>query len=283
MSYGDLWTRLVRGVRRDWAADRLAAWLPADPDVLGADPGDRRHAKQGRSTARHRLDGPGGPLSVYLKRHERLPLSTRLRATLAPGESATPAAVERSNLEVARGLGIAVPEVVAIGERVGPMGRLGGYLMTAELVGQVELNVAIPRWRCELGPSRFVEVKTEVFGEVAAIAAKLHSASAFHKDLYLCHLFVDPGLTAPAGRRLTLIDLHRMGTHRLTGGRWRVKDLAQLVYSTEGVEGIDASDIEHFWSTYFALARVRKPSWLRARVASKAARYLGHNRKGRPR
>jgi len=121
------------------------------------------------------------------------------------------------------------------------------------------------------------------FGEVAAIAAKLHGASAFHKDLYLCHLFVDPGLTAPAGRRLTLIDLHRMGTHRLTGGRWRVKDLAQLVYSTEGVEGIDASDIEHFWSTYCALARVRKPSWLRARVASKAARYLGHNRKGRPR
>ena len=283
MSYGNLWTRLAPGVRRDWAADRYRAALPADIEAVGRDDGDRRHAKQGRSTSRHRFDGPDGAISVYLKRHDRLPLAMRLRATLAPGAAATPAAVERSNLDHARSLGIAVPEVVAVGERVGPMGRLGGYLMVAELVGQVELNLAIPRWRRVLSPPHFESTKREILDELATIAARLHLAHTFHKDLYLCHLFVDPDLGEPAGARLTLIDLHRMATHRLTRARWRVKDLAQLVYSTEGVEGLDPRDLDHFWSAYAARAGVRNLAVLRILVEAKAARYRGHNRKGRPR
>ena len=55
-------------------------------------------------------------LSVFLKRHYHLPWPSRLAALVRPGGRHTPASAEWAHLERARGLGIAVPEVVAVGD-----------------------------------------------------------------------------------------------------------------------------------------------------------------------
>ncbi len=275
---GGFLDRLLRGTRRAWLAERHRHALPRDlaESAMSIDSADRYHAKQGRSTARVRFDAPEGSVSVYLKRHDRLPWTSRLAALLDPEGDHSPATTERRHLERARALGIPVPEVVAAGEEIGPWGRLRGFLMVAELVGADEVNLVIPRLAATLEPPAFARLKREVIAEMAEIAARLHAARSFHKDLYLCHYFLDP--SRPAGFRLTLIDLHRLGHHRWTAWRWRWKDLGQLLYSTEGVAGIDDRDRLRFWKHYRARMRLRWPRAEARAVRAKAAHYLSHNR-----
>lgn len=92
MSRGTFLQRLTRGARWAWLAERHTQTLPSDlaETVMSIDSADRYHAKQGRTTARVRFDGPGGPLSVYLKRHDRLPWTARLAALVSPGATTRP-------------------------------------------------------------------------------------------------------------------------------------------------------------------------------------------------
>jgi lipopolysaccharide kinase (Kdo/WaaP) family protein len=157
---------------------------------------------------------------------------------------------------------------------------LQSYLMVAELTGCQELNVALPELAAELKPAAFAALKRRLTSELARISATLHRGRVFHKDLYLCHFYLDRERLRddPADVRLTLIDLHRLAEHRLWPDRWRWKDLGQLLYSTEGVAGIDRRDILRFWKHYRDRLAVRWPRWQAWMVRLKAARYLEHNR-----
>ena len=282
---GNLVTRLTRGSRWSWRAEHHASSLPGDLDtaVMTLEGGDRHHRKQGRSTARLRFDGPepGAPgLSVYLKRHYRLPLWDRLRAWVHPSGRYSPGAAEWAHLERARQLGIRVPEVVAVGERIGPWGALQSYLMVAELVDQTALHEAIRALAATMDPTAFARLKRGLIAEMAAIVARLHQAHAFHKDLYLCHFFLplDQAEVASDDGRLTLIDLHRLAFHPWASVRWRAKDLGQLLFSTEGVVGIVDRDRLRFWMRYRRLMRFRYPAVERRLAEGKAALYAKHNR-----
>jgi heptose I phosphotransferase len=286
VSYGSLWDRLVRGVRWSWVDPRFRPILPADLDaaVMTLESRDRLHAKQGRSTARvifHPATGPAanGPLSVYLKRHFRLPWPARVAALLDPGGRHSPGAAEWAHLQRARSLGVPVPDVVAAGERIGPWAGLQSYLMVAELTGCEELNVALPRLAVGLDAATFASMKREVVAEMARISAALHGARVFHKDLYLCHFFLDVERLrlVPRDVRLVVIDLHRLGEHRLWADRWRWKDLGQLLYSTHGVAGIDHRDVLRFWKHYRRQVRIHFPRLQARMIRLKAARYQWHN------
>jgi lipopolysaccharide kinase (Kdo/WaaP) family protein len=280
MSQGSAWERLVRGTGWIWLSERYRTALPANiaATVMTLRSSDHYHAKQGRSTARVRFDTPHGtPLSVYLKRHEHLPWITRVAAFLNPSGRHSPAGAEWAHLECVRALGILVPEVVAVGEQIGPWGRLRGFLMVEELVGCLELNEALPDLKRSLDPQRFAALKRELASEMARIASTLHLARVFHKDFYLCHFFLDMSEVDRSGCRLILIDFHRLGKHRLWGARWRWKDLAQLLYSTFGVEGIDDRDRLRFWKHYRRLTGQRLAKWQLRVVRFKAGRYFAHN------
>jgi heptose I phosphotransferase len=299
VSYGSLWERLVRGVRWSWIDPRYLSALPPDLDdsVMTLDTRDRLHAKQGRSTARvvfhsagvaadrdsgtaQRGESPARPVAFYLKRHFRLPWLARLAALFDPAGRHSPGAAEWAHLERARSLGVPVPEVVATGERIGPWAGLQSYLMVAELNGCQELNVALPELAAELQPAAFESLKRRLIAEMARITAALHTARVFHKDLYLCHFYLDLERLRndPADVRLALIDLHRLAEHRLWPDRWRWKDLGQLLYSTEGVAGIEGRDIRRFWKQYRRRVPLRSPRWQARMVRLKAAAYLEHNR-----
>jgi heptose I phosphotransferase len=279
-SAGSIWRRLVRGSRWTWIDERFRAALPADLDakVMSLESRDRYHFKQGRSTARVVFSAPGGRLSVYLKRHFRLPWPTRLAALFDPGGGYSPAAAEWQHLERVRAMGIAVPEVVAAGERIGPWGRLQSFLMITELVDSLPLHEAIPAVKDRLDAAAFAAWKRGLISALAAIAATLHRARLFHKDLYLCHFFVDAGGLERAPR-LTVIDLHRLGYHPLRHGRWGRKDLGQLLFSSYGVAGIDDRDRLRFWSRYRREMELRWPGWQARLIVLKAGRYRAHNAK----
>ncbi len=282
MSHANFWDRLVRGTRWTWLAEPYRSALPADLEstVMDLESRDRLHAKQGRSTARVHFHTGEGPLTVYLKRHYRLPWRSRLAALLHPSGHHSPAKSEWANLERARALGIDVPEVVAAGERIGPWGELQSFLMVAELTGCLPLHEAIPLLADGLDRASFGRLKRELIEEMAGITARLHRARVFHKDLYLCHFYLDMGEPGRvSGRcRLALIDLHRLAEHRLTAAWWRWKDLGQLLFSTMDVAGIDDRDRLRFWAEYRRWLRLSWPRRQAQIVALRAERYRAHNR-----
>jgi heptose I phosphotransferase len=310
VSYGSLWQRFIHGVSWTWINEHYRFWLPEDFDVkvMTLESRDRFHAKQGRSTARLILhagrhtgapppDGRNAPapsldrtdpnseaaLAVYLKRHFRLPWRARLAALLDPAGGHSPAATEWGHLQRARALGIAVPEVVAAGERIGPLSHFCSFLMVAELTGSEAINELLPRLAGRWDPLAFASLKRRVVAEMARIAANLHRAHVFHRDLYLCHFFLDPVRLDQSGAwpRISLIDWHRLAEHRLFAEWWRWKDLGQLLFSTYGVAGINERDRLRFWARYRRLTGLRHRRWHECVVRFRAARYLAHNRKPR--
>jgi tRNA A-37 threonylcarbamoyl transferase component Bud32 len=100
---------------------------------------------------------------------------------------------------------------------------------------------------------------------VADLARRLHACSLCHKDLYLNHLFVARG-----GDEITIIDLARM--IRTRARRWRVKDLAALLMSAQGL-----------WSRTDAMRALkryggdRKLARAVIRKAAKMARHVPRN------
>jgi hypothetical protein len=282
------WRRLLRGAqqvaaRADWEALACAGW----PDrVMGIAATDDFHEKQGRSTGRLVLNNGGRRLAVYLKRHYRLPRWRGLLAALWPGGSWSPALQERACLAWAETQGIPVPAVVAAGEFLGPWGRLQSFLAIEELSGKIALHQAIPMASRQLDAETFRRWKEGLAAELARLALILHTRAFFHKDLYLCHFFIAAADTARVpdwAGRVHLIDLQRLRRHRLTWPWWLVKDLAQLLYSSE-VEGIDDRDRLVFWRAYLGPLQ---HSWggrlLRRFVRLKGWRYRDHNNKKRAR
>jgi heptose I phosphotransferase len=190
---------------------------------------------------------------------------------------------EWRNLEWARAAGLAVPEGVAVGEFIGPWGRLQGFLAVRELTGMLPLHQAIPAAAEALPPRAFARWKRGLVAEIARMARELHGRRRYHKDLYLCHFFAPAGLIH-AGRpewrgRLHLIDLHRLAHHR---SAWRfyhqIKDLAQLLFSSD-VAGVTARDRLRFWRLYRGPEGRRRPRLLERLILLKWSRYRKHNDK----
>ncbi len=263
-----LWQRLFRGARR---LRQQPYWEQfAGPDwperILSVPVTDRFHAKQGRTIGRWTTEAGGRRLVVYLKRHYRLPWWRGLLATLWPDGRWSPALQEWEHLEWARDRGLPVPVAAAGGEFIGPWGRLQSFLAVEELTGMVALHEAVPAAAGRLDPATFRRWKAGLAEELVAITLALHRRRWYHKDLYLCHFYIDEddtGRLPPSWRgRVRMIDLHRLGHHGVTWLWWQAKDLGQLLYSSD-VPGIDARDRLHFWRRYLADAGLgRSGRWL---------------------
>jgi len=251
---------------------------------MTADVPDRRHAKQGRDIGRWTLAANGRTLVVYLKRHHELPRRLTWLSRLIPWRSFSPGWQEFEHLRWAAAQGVPVPAVHAAGEtRRGPLRSL---LAVEELHGMLALHELIPLAAGQLRPGDFEAWKRGLVVELARLTRALHRRRAAHRDLYLCHFYArtsDIAVTpADWAGRVVMIDFHRLVRSPLFFTRFAVKDLAQLLFSTDGVAGVSPRDALRFWHAY---RRADGPDWptppagLRRVVRWKAAQYLRHNRK----
>lgn len=278
-----LWDRVHRGAallfqQPDWPAFAGADWPQRIMDVAVH---DRFHAKQGRTIARWSLKSNGRRLTVYLKRHYRLPRWAGWLATLLPRRAWSPGLGEWQRLQIAVQHGVPVPRAVAAGQWVGPWGRLRSFIAIEELADEIPLHEAIPLAAKRLPPLLFARWKQELIVELVRLVRLLHDRRFFHNDLYLCHFYMadsDTGRIPSSWRdRVHLIDFHRFGRAAITAAYARVKDLGQLLYSSD-VEGITDRDRLRFWQHYRG---ERERPWLRRAILFKCGRYQRHNARKR--
>lgn len=275
------WLKRLRGssfrlfCRQGWSQFAGPNWLD---QIMDWPQGERYHEKQGRSIGRHVLPGANGRLAVYLKRQHRLPSAARWLRTLSPAYFPTPAIAEWQNAQIAEELGIPVPRMWAAGEVLGPWGRVHSFLAVEELHGMIALHQAIPLAATRLAPAQFRRWKAGVVMELARLTRLLHDAGYYHQDLYLCHFFIAAGDTAHIPHswhgRIALIDFHRLVQRNVMGVWYRIKDLAQFLYSSD-LPCLNARDRIAFWRAY------RRPGdgdLLRRLISWKAGRYRRHNR-----
>lgn len=285
---GSFWQRLLHGERRlrqapDWQPLVGAGWAERIMDVAVT---DRFHEKQGRSTGRWIVQRGQDRLAVYLKRHYRLPWWQRLLALLWPGRGWSPAFQEWDHLAWAHNQGLPVPRAVAASETIGPWGRFQSCLAVEELAGMLPLHEAIPLAATVLDPLTFRRWKGTLAVELVRLVRALHDRRRFHKDLYLCHFYIpreDTQTLTDWQGRVHVIDLHRLGHHPWTWRLWQIKDIAQLLYSSE-VAGVTVRDRLLFWRHYLGTSRQTwLERWLRRGILCKARLYRRHKDRGRPR
>lgn len=265
----------------EWVAHYGEDWTDR---VLDIGVTDRFHSKQGRSVGRIILSGDDGKpeLSFYLKRHYKLSFWEGLMGWLFPKKAWSPALQEFHHLATARQLGLQVPETVAVVEFIGPGMRLRSALAVRELDNMIPLHEAIPLAFARQTPHAFRRWKKSLVSEMARMSRILHDRNWFHKDLYLCHFYIDKNHTfrTPNWRdKVVLIDLHRLSSHTWTSQVWKIKDLAQLIYSSE-IEGVDDRDRLEFWRCYRDLGpRSALDRVLLYVIKLKWGRYRRHNLK----
>ncbi len=116
---------------------------------------------------------------------------------------------------------------------------------------------------------------------LARFVAAFHGTGFCHRDLYLCHVFVDLDPHGGQPPRFTLIDLARTHRPRWRRLRWIIKDLAQLDASAREI-GATRGDRWRFLLAYLNLPRgaprarwcarriVRKSDWILRRITRKS-------------
>ncbi|RPJ62092.1 MAG: hypothetical protein EHM23_04495 [Acidobacteria bacterium] len=257
---------------------------PAITELLkGRTPAEVRR-KPGRFIIRTSLpDGAGGERPVFLKVYSCEGWWNRLKSSITGRLGKTPPAqAERRNLQWAAAQGIPVPRVVQATELPQCDYARASVLITEELSGMNTLHALIPRAAETLGPAAFRQWKQELAAETARLTRLLHRSDRFHKDLYLSHFFLTDDALAdglPIHGRLYLLDFLRLRRHRWNRRRWQVKDLAELLYSSD-LPGVETRDLLRFMHAYLGSAKLdRQGRSLVNSVLRKAARYRRQNRR----
>jgi hypothetical protein len=172
---------------------------------------------------------------------------------------------EARGLRLARDAGVPAARVAFEGRDP----RLGSMVGTFDLGAARPLDDLLREGRLDAAARR------ATLAALARAAAALHEAGLHHRDLYLNHVYVDPGASSPS---VVLIDLERVGRHLGVLGRWVVKDLAAVEASIPAGT-LSATDRARFLVHYLRARgdAVRAlAAGLGRRVARKAARIRRH-------
>jgi heptose I phosphotransferase len=122
--------------------------------------------------------------------------------------------------------GIVAPRVAAFAETTDTPARRFSFVLCDALEDYENLESLTLRWHDN--PPTALE-KRRLVMRVAAFARRFHEAGVVHRDFYLCHLLTSvKNPQAPLG----VLDLHRALLFDVLPRRWRLRDLAALLFSS---------------------------------------------------
>ncbi|MEM1437233.1 MAG: lipopolysaccharide core heptose(I) kinase RfaP [Pseudomonadota bacterium] len=193
-------------------AERFAAVMACEGEVYRA------------VANRETLALPG--LDLFLKRHRGSGWAEILKNALTLRRPVLGAENERAACEALPGLGIATPELAGYGRRGRHPARRESFVLTRAVTGfeSLEDRIALP--------AQTATERHRLLAAIAQLAQRLHGAGWVHRDFYLCHLWVRSTTIAELKPELLLMDLHRARHFDRLPDRYRLRDLAALLYST---------------------------------------------------
>jgi heptose I phosphotransferase len=224
-----------------------------------------------RKRLRIALPGLEGEFVYFLKRFEHPP-SRDLRAMRRSTSGARSCAYnEWTWIQRLSTSGIPCLEAVAVGQELHRGREVRSAILTAQVPGQ-----SLESW-CKEWTRKDRATTRTLIPAVATLVRKLHAAGLFHRDLYLCHIFFDP--RRPIADGLRLIDLQRVIQPTWRRGRWAVKDLAALNYSTPATL-VSRADRVRFLRPYLGVEKLGAAGKALAyRVIGKTASIAAKDRK----
>ncbi len=277
-------------IEEDWQARLSAAGLPDAAALLAHAPPDG-FAGQWEALVKPGLGGrerwrwlPSAQADapVYVKRYLSTPLKQqvdrinrqRARRSRAWWEYHQSIELRRRYVPVVRAIGYA-EEMRSLYER--------RSAVLFEKVAGDAFDRVWPQLVAARSPWTRGAARHELTRCLARFVSAFHQTGMCHRDLYLCHIFLDVAADAAHPPRFTLIDLARTHRPRLRRTRWIIKDLSQLDCSARQI-GATRSDRLRFLVAYLGLlpdaprvrfyARrvVRKSDAILRRIARKSSR-----------
>lgn len=244
-----------------------------------------------RQRIRLRVPGVNGcPRMLYLKRYRQPPLGEQLRRMASTGLFRSSASHEARFIKKLGILGIPTLHSLARGQRMHGPWEEASFAITEGLNG-VSLETLVNEMAKGVVGSAS-ELKSQDSGlsvsdrhdiarQLGYIVRLLHENTSFHRDLYLCHVFLTRNRDGAIVLRV--IDLARMIERPLNPGRWRIKDLAALQYSAPSPI-VTRTDRIRFMRAYYGTNASKE--LMRSdihHVAAKTRRIAAHDAKRRAR
>jgi heptose I phosphotransferase len=184
--------------------------------------------------------GTDGPM-VYLKRYHRTPKIRQLINWFEQRCRCCTSVYDGHRTEELDAVGVAVPKTIAYGYEWDGLFEKRSFILIHEISDAHSLE-ELPAFMRDFSPAAAGRRKAFV-RQVADFVRRFHDTGCRHRDLYLCHLFLD------RSDKLAMIDLHRIFKPLLLGERFRRKDLAQLYYSSPK-SGVTRTDRLRFYLAY---------------------------------
>ena len=216
-----------------------------------------------------RLQTDDSPQTFYVKHFERPPVGVQLRRILAGHVFRSNAGIERRWIRSLDAAGIPVPAIAAFAER-----RWGPWERSSVIVLCEVGGMSLEKWFSD-HPNR---APREMQVALAGFVARFHDSGFCHRDLYASHIFLESAELHAA--KFRLIDLQRVMHKPWRRRRWRVKDLAQLNYSTPASVAT-RSDRIRWLKHYLGVRRLDQGEHreLVGKILAKTKRIAAHDRK----
>ena len=183
--------------------------------------------------------------AFFLKRHvSPQPCFRRLFAGSALRRRESEGMREWRNILEFHACGLPSVVPVATGQRLLPSRQVESFVLTLRLDGFLPLDDYALTRLASYAPQQAAKKRRLLVSALARLTREMHWLGFNHRDFYLCHVFVKDEDGAPP--QLRVIDLQRLGIRSHRAYRWRIKDLAQLHFSSLAVPLSDWERLRFF-------------------------------------
>ena len=220
---------------------------------------------------------PDGPV-VYLKRYDKPPKSEQIKNWIEHKRRATTDEYDWRPIADMENENIACPHTIAYGHQWDGLFEKRSFIMIQEIANADSLEDKLPD--CMTKPAttkESVQARREFIDRLADFVSMFHATGYRHRDLYLCHIFLDDQ------ENFHLIDLQRLFKPVLFSERYRMKDLTQLFYSAPG-DVITCADRLRFYLRYLKKQKLSSRDRLFIKRVIRKARSIADRdgKRGRP-
>ena len=209
------------------------------------------------------------PLECYLKRYRPVPIKEKLKNWICGKRAYFDAFHEWKAILAFHKYELPTMVPIAVAKH-----GHNSCLLTLGITDYIRASELLP----SLCSTQHGNLRRTIVKKIAKLAGTMHRMGLAHQDFYLVHLFIREN----ENYKPYIIDLQRVIMQRRLAMRWRVKDLAQLLFSAAPV--ITKQDIDTFCNSYMKAAGISRQLGckLARAVSRKAGRMAArHNRKNK--